>query len=216
MPDGSAEAPTRPRHGYKRTAEALGLAIAAAFLAACPLSLDPDCYRPDHGPRIRQNGQLLLLTVARHGAPGTLALYEVDGAGGAAYRRDWGEMAYGCQHVSEETLGSLAELWSAPELSAIADADCRSGLSFRRLGDSYCSEAYRQRTQPDTAAFQQLRLSWNGAGGTFDLYWDLESALPEPLRSALAGTVTAACAESEAFRRRLHEQFATLAQEVGC
>ena len=90
------------------------------------------------------------------------------------------------------------------------------GLSFRRLGDSRCSEAYRQRTQPDTADFQQLRLSWYGAGDTFDLYWDLESALPGPLRSALADTVAAACAESEAFERRLHKEFATFAQDFGC
>ena len=214
MPDGSAE--TRPRHGYRRIAWAVGLAIAAAFFTACPLSLDPDCYRPHHGPYIRQEGPLLLLTVTRHGAHGAFAMYEVDGTGGAAYRRSWGEVAYRCQHVSEEVLGALAELWSAPELRAIVDADCRSGLSFRRLGDLYCPEAYRQRTQPDAEALQQLRVSWYGVGDTFDLYWDLESALPAPLRSALAGTVAAACAESEAFGRRLHKEFATFAQEFGC
>ncbi len=84
------------------------------------------------------------------------------------------------------------------------------------MGGLHCPEARRQFAPAGSRPFQQLRLTWYTEDGYQELYWDLESALPDPLRRSVAGTITAACAKSEGFRRRLHEQFPSLAGDVGC
>ncbi len=211
--------PATTRRDRRRAAWVLGLLAMAILPSACVWSLDPNCYRSGHGASIRKNGPLLLLTVTRHGPAGGFVKFEIDRSGGADYARAWAEGPFTCQRFSEEDLGTLAELWSVPELQRVADADCVPGLSFRwmgRVGDRHCPEAYREWTPARPGPFQQLRLTWYSEDGYQELYWDLESALPEPLRRSVVGTVAAACAKSEEFGRHLHEQFSSFAGEVGC
>ncbi len=188
------------------------LAAAAALLAvsACAY-IDPVCLFPGQGAGWRPKKLLSLDVVA---PAGSFQSFKVNLTGGVTYMKHEATL---CDSMNEGQMRALAEAWTVPELESLAAGTCGPGWSFGRLGDGEaCPGAREWELGLRRSWGRRISLDMRLDGVVHALTWDLEEPLPPELEAIVADTLSVACTESGAFRRRLRSRVPELAAMAQC
>ncbi len=184
----------------------------AALLAvsACAY-IDPACIFPGQGAGWRPKKLLSLNVVA---PAGSLQSFRVNLTGGVTYMS---HEATFCDSMNEGQMHALVAAWTVPELKSYAAGTCGPGWSFGRLGDwEACPGAREWELGLRRSLGRWISMDMRLDGVVHALTWDLEVPLPPELEAIVADTLSVACTESGAFRRRLRGRAPELAAMAQC